>query len=113
MRGLDYDPDLARDVVESLERHPGVVRASVSPLTRRVLVEFAEHEVALEELIAEVSSLELPAHPDEGPPTHPLDPARRGRPRPARQGRASGSDCSLRGGWPDAKDRQPAAPSPS
>ena len=73
MRGLDHDPDLARHVVESLERYPGVVRASASPLTSRVLVEFAEGEVALEDLISEVSSLELPAHPDEDLPTHPLD----------------------------------------
>ncbi len=91
MRGLDYDPDLARDVVESLERRPGVVRASASPLTGRVLVEFAEDEVALEDLISEVSSLELPAHPDEEPPGHPLDPG------PARQTatRAAGAGLGL------------------
>lgn len=74
MRGLDRDPNLARQVVEHLERRPGVVRASASPLTGRVLVEFAEHEVVLEDLVEEVSSLELPAHPDEDRPVHPLDP---------------------------------------
>ncbi|MDP8901171.1 MAG: HAD-IC family P-type ATPase [Actinomycetota bacterium] len=91
MRGLDHDPDLARHVIESLERYPGVLRASASPLTGRVLVEFAEGEVALEDLISEVSSLELPAHPDEEPPTHPLDPG------PARQTatRAAGAGLGL------------------
>ncbi|MDP9457924.1 MAG: haloacid dehalogenase, partial [Actinomycetota bacterium] len=79
MRGLDHDPDLARRVVEGLERWPGVARASASPLTGRVLVEFDEREVALEDLLSEISSLELPAHPDEDRPAHPLDPG------PARQ----------------------------
>ncbi len=74
MRGLDHAPDVARRVVESLEERPGVTRASASQLTGRVLVEFDEREVALEELISEVSSLELPAHPEEGRPAHPLDP---------------------------------------
>src|ERR671916_1926775 len=46
VRGLDRDPDLARRVVEHLERRPGVVRASASQLTGRVLVEFAEDELA-------------------------------------------------------------------
>ena len=91
MRGLDHDPDLARHVVGSLEQRPGVVRASASPLTGRVLVEFAEDEVALEDLVDEVSSLELPAHPDEDSPTHPLDPG------PARQTatRAAGAGLGL------------------
>ena len=57
MRGIDYDPGVARDVVESLERWPGVIRASANPLTGRVLVEFAEHEVDLQDLIDEVSSM--------------------------------------------------------
>lgn len=73
VRGLDHDPNLARHVVERIEARPGVVRASASPLTGRVLVEFAEHEVALEDLVAEVSSLELPVSSDEDRPTHPLD----------------------------------------
>ncbi|CAA9443468.1 MAG: FUPA24 P-type ATPase [uncultured Rubrobacteraceae bacterium] len=91
MRGLDRDPGLARDVVEDLERRPGVVRASASPLTSRVLVEFIEHQVALEDLVTEVSSLELPAHSDEDRPNHPLDP------EPARQTatRAAGAGLGL------------------
>ncbi len=58
VRGLNRDPDLAKQVVEALERHPGV-RASASLLTGRVLVEFTEHRVDLEDLIAEVADLEL------------------------------------------------------
>src|SRR5258707_9031081 len=73
VRGLDRDPDLAKQVVEALERHPGV-RASASLLTGRVLVEFTEHRVDLEDLIAEVADLELPELPDEPRPTNPLDP---------------------------------------
>lgn len=72
VRGLDRDPGLARRVVEHLERHSGV-RASANPLTGRVLAEFAEHEVALEALIADVSDVELTALPGEGRPSHPLD----------------------------------------
>jgi hypothetical protein len=37
-------------------------------------VEFTEHEVDLENLIAEVSDLELPDLPDEDRPAYPLDP---------------------------------------
>jgi calcium-translocating P-type ATPase len=74
MRGLDRDPDLARRVVERLERWPGV-RAHASSLTGRVLVEFTEHEVDLEDLISEISGMELPDLPGETNPEHPLDPA--------------------------------------
>src|SRR5260221_6794652 len=73
VRGLDRDPHLAKRVVEALERHPGV-RASASQLTGRVLVEFTEHEVDLEDLIAEVAGVELPELPDELRPANPLDP---------------------------------------
>src|SRR5579871_5044477 len=72
VRGLDRNPYLARRVVEQLQRHPGV-RAAANPLTGRVLVEFAEHQVELEDLIAEVSDIELPDLPDEDQPSHPLD----------------------------------------
>src|SRR5712692_2817054 len=73
VRGLDRDPHLAKRVVEALERHPGV-RASASVLTGRVLVEFTEHEVDLEDLIAEVAGVELPELPGEARPAYPLDP---------------------------------------
>ncbi len=74
VRGLDRDPDLARRIVERLERHPGVVRASANPLTGRVLVECTDQEGALDSLLAEVSALELPGLPGEDRPSHPLDP---------------------------------------
>ena len=91
MRGLDRDPQLARHVAEHLERWPGVAGVSASPLTGRVLVEFTEDEVALEDLVAEVSGLELPSSPDEAHPSHPLDPG------PARQSatRTAGAGLGL------------------
>lgn len=71
--GIDRDPHLAKRVIEALESHAGV-HASTNLLTGRVLVEFTEHEVALEDLIAEVAGLELPPLPGETLPSHPLDP---------------------------------------
>src|SRR5919112_760670 len=64
VRGMERDPDLARRVVERLESWP-TVRASASHVTSRVLVEFDEHRVRLEDLLAEVSGLELPELPGE------------------------------------------------
>ena len=72
VRGLDRDPDLARQVVERLQSWPSV-KASVSQLTGRVLVEFDENRVQLEDLLSVVSGLELPELPGENRPTHPLD----------------------------------------
>src|SRR5204862_7816587 len=73
VRGLDRDPSLARRVVDRLHRFPGV-KASANPLTSRVLVEFDEHRVELDELLAEVLEVELPPLPGEDTPSHPLDP---------------------------------------
>jgi copper chaperone CopZ len=73
VRGLDRDPHLAKRVVEHLKRRPGV-RASVSQLTGRVLVELQEHEEDLEDIISEITGLELPDLPGEDHPAHPLDP---------------------------------------
>jgi cation-transporting ATPase I len=73
IRGLDRDPHLAKHVVERLESRPGV-RASVSMLTGRVLVEFSEHEASLDDLISDVTGLELPELPEEDRPAYPLDP---------------------------------------
>src|SRR2546422_443700 len=73
VRGLERNPHLAKQVIEALERHPGV-RASASLLTGRVLVEFTVHEADLEDLIAEVVDLELPELPGETRPADPLDP---------------------------------------
>jgi cation-transporting ATPase I len=72
VRGLDRDPHLARHVLEHLESRPGV-RARVSMLTGRILVEFSEHEASLDDLISEITGLELPELPDEDRPAYPLD----------------------------------------
>src|SRR5919107_1037089 len=65
VRGLDRDPGLARRVVEHLESFP-TVRASASQLTGRVLVEFDEHRVQLEDILSAVAGVELPELPGEG-----------------------------------------------
>lgn len=74
VRGLDRNPGLARTVAEQLRGRKGVRHVRVSPLTGRALVEFAEHEVALEDLVAAVAGLELPELAGEDRPAHPLDP---------------------------------------
>lgn len=72
VRGLDRNPELARRVVERLEGFP-TVRATASQLTGRVLVEFDEHRVELEDLVSVVAGVELPEVPGEDRPTHPMD----------------------------------------
>ena len=75
--GLDTDPRLAARVVEHLEReHPGV-RATASPLTGRVLVEFAEGAATVDALRAEVARLASPrSAPEPGPlPGERLSPS--------------------------------------
>jgi cation-transporting ATPase I len=74
VRGLDRDGDLARRLVGSLHKRPGVSRVSVSHLTGRVLIEFDEHQIDVEDLIAQVAGMELPDLPEEDCPVHPLDP---------------------------------------
>ncbi len=74
MRGLDRDPRVARRVVEHLARQPGVRAARANPLTGRVFVEFDAHLTDLQDLLSEVSGIELPDLPGEDRPTHPLDP---------------------------------------
>jgi len=74
VRGLDRDPAAARRVVERLERLPGV-QARASVLTGRVFVQWTSRQLAVEDLISEVASVELPELPGEDRPTHPLDPA--------------------------------------
>ncbi len=74
VRGLDRDPNMAQRVVERLERnHPGI-RAKANALTGRVLVEYTEHQADLDDLIAEVTGMELPDLPGEDRPAHPLEP---------------------------------------
>ena len=75
VRGLDRDHQLGVRVVRELEAIPGVERALASPLTGRVLVDYAEHLVDVEDLLASVAGLELPELPGEDRPAHPLDPA--------------------------------------
>jgi calcium-translocating P-type ATPase len=74
VRGIDRDPHLARRVVEALERRPDVRRAVASATTGRVLVEFSERVTSLQDLLAELSRLELPDTSGEDRPAHPLDP---------------------------------------
>ncbi|MBV9848292.1 MAG: HAD-IC family P-type ATPase, partial [Armatimonadetes bacterium] len=74
VRGLDRDPHLARRVVTHLEGFPGV-RARASALTGRVLVEYDAHWTDIEELLTQVTEIELPPDPGEDRPAHPLDPA--------------------------------------
>jgi cation-transporting ATPase I len=71
--GLDRNPHLARRVVERLQQNPGV-RVVAAPLTGRVLVEFTEHEADLDNLIAQITDLDLPDLPGEDRPDDPLDP---------------------------------------
>ena len=73
VRGLERDQRLARHVVEHLRRLPGVRSVSASPLTGRVLVEFAHAELELADLVEQVGLVELPALPGEDRPAHPLD----------------------------------------
>ncbi|MCW2952584.1 MAG: family hydrolase [Conexibacter sp.] len=75
VRGIDRDPQLARRVVERLERRPDVRRAVASTTTGRVLVEFCGRVPDVQDVLSELSVLELPALPDEDRPAHPLDPA--------------------------------------
>ena len=75
IRGLDRDHQLGARVVRELEAIPGVEQALASPLTGRVLVDYSEHLVDVEDLVAKVAGLELPELPGEDRPAHPLDPA--------------------------------------
>jgi cation-transporting ATPase I len=75
VRGIDRDPQLARRVVERLERRPDVRRAVASMTTGRVLVEFSERVPDVQDVLSELSVLELPELPGEDRPAHPLDPA--------------------------------------
>ena len=75
VRGIDRDPRLARRVVKLLERRPEVRRAVVSATTGRVMVEFSDRVTSIQDLLSDISSVELPPQPGEDRPAHPLDPA--------------------------------------
>jgi cation-transporting ATPase I len=72
--GLERNPALAQQAIERLGRVPGVARVQASHLTGRLLVEYSAHQVDIEELLAELTRLELPDLPGEDLPEHPLDP---------------------------------------
>ena len=74
VRGIDRDPQMARFVVNHLRRL-FKVHAWASPLTGRVLIEYDDSRVGLNELLAYVRQVELPELPGEDRPAHPLDPA--------------------------------------
>lgn len=73
--GLDRDPELARVAIDHVSSLPGVVRATASFLTARVLVEFESHKTSLDDVLSALADLDLPDLPDEQPPAYPLDPA--------------------------------------
>jgi calcium-translocating P-type ATPase len=75
VRGMDRDSSLAARVESVLGGREGVHLARASPLTGRVLVEFDDARIALEDLIGAVAEVELPPVPDDEDPLHPLDPA--------------------------------------
>ena len=65
---------MARFVVNHLRRL-FKVHAWASPLTGRVLIEYDDSRVGLNELLAYIRQVELPELPGEDRPAHPLDPA--------------------------------------
>lgn len=72
--GLDRNHALAQRAVERMSRLPGLVRVTVSHLTGRILVEYSERQIDIEDVLAEFTKLELPDVPGEDLPEHPLDP---------------------------------------
>ncbi len=73
VHGLDRDPELGCRIVHRLKtKH--FVRALVKPLTGHVLIEHEDLSEIWEEILAEVTHLELPLVPGEDRPEHPLDP---------------------------------------
>ncbi|WP_040447157.1 cation-translocating P-type ATPase [Ktedonobacter racemifer] len=73
VRGLERDPAVAQRVVAALEKRQNV-HAHIRWSTGHVLVEFAEHEQELDDLVSMVAGVDLPDLPGEDQPTHPLDP---------------------------------------
>ena len=74
VHGMDRDPEVARRAVERLQKRPGVKRVVANQLTGRVLVEFAEHQEDIRDLLSEIDDVELPELPGEANPAHPMDP---------------------------------------
>ncbi len=75
IKGLDRNPRLARHIVNRLVQQDGVQRAIASPLTSRVLVEFASDRADIDDIMSNLANIEIPDLPDEDDPVYPLDPA--------------------------------------
>jgi hypothetical protein len=72
MPGLDSNPVMAQEVEQRLETLPGV-RARASALTGRMLVEWSNPDVTLNDLLAEVSKIDLELPQQDREAGHPLD----------------------------------------
>jgi calcium-translocating P-type ATPase len=74
IRGLERNPHLARRLVKRLEARRDVRRVQVNPQTGRALIEFSDQALDAEDLLADLSDVELVDRPGEDLPSHPLDP---------------------------------------
>jgi cation-transporting ATPase I len=74
--GIERNPELAQRVARLLAHHPATRNVSVSQLSGRVLVEYEQHEADIDDLLAQLTSLDLPDVPERDLPTSPLDPRR-------------------------------------
>ena len=110
---MDRDPGLARRVVQTWSARRGI-HAEANPLTGRILVDYDQRLIHLEDLVAEVAHLQLPPLPGEDDPVHPLDSAPLVRARLAALRRCWGSGSSLCSAWfrllPRAMPRLPRQP---
>ncbi len=104
VRGIDRDPRVAQAVVERLQLKLGV-RARANPLTGHIMVEFTHGVATLDEILEQVSDVELPEEPGEDNPADPLDP------KPVFQS-ATRAIGSLLGLGLIAAQRIPGVPSP-
>jgi cation-transporting P-type ATPase I len=74
VRGLERRPHLARKVETRLQHLPGV-RAVASELTGRVLIEYDESELPLQDILESLADIELPELEEAAEPAYPLDPS--------------------------------------
>ncbi len=73
VRGIEFKPALARQIEERLAELPSVT-ARVSELTGRVTVEYDERLIDLQDVIANLSDVDVPDLPDVDQPAYPMDP---------------------------------------
>lgn len=76
MRGLDSQPEVARQAEDRLRRISGVKQVHASALTGRLLVEYDHHRLDFDDLLAAVAHIDLPALPGEDWPQDPMDSGR-------------------------------------